>query len=177
MKKNWISFFKMTSLRSTILLLMGIFVFQAVPTFIDKINLIADRIPIITSADSSNYKNVIRDDVQLDSLIKQAKAQFKDRDSTYLYIDLSDDAGTMNYYRMRYALLPFKSVKYQYYGYEDFNEELYVKLIQEFDVDYILIHKNNGILEYLGDDYKDREDIIIEVNNKSATNLLSQLQK
>ncbi|MBT2763308.1 hypothetical protein [Paenibacillus sp. ISL-20] len=160
---------------STVILLLGILLYQTIPSIKGDFVLVKDRYNIIVDAERKNYQNIIRDDYELQDLISIME-NINDKEYTYMYIDLSDEQGTMNYYRMRYSLLPAKSVKYQHYGYQPFDEKLYRDLIKQFKVDYIVVHKDNGILDYLGEDYINKENIVLRLLEKSYSDLRSGIE-
>ncbi|MGG1649785.1 hypothetical protein [Paenibacillus sp. NRS-1780] len=164
---------KLRAYNTTIIILLIIIMYQVSPSLFSKLKLIQDRAEIIVTAESKDYDNVIRDDEKLNELKEKIYNLSEKEQFTYMYIDEANDEGTMNYYRLRYLLLPQKSVKYQYYGYIDFNDKLYSDLIKQFSVDYIFIHKDNGILRYLG--IEGEKDAVIKIKYKNADNLFSQI--
>lgn len=145
-----------------------------IPSIDSDLSLIRDRYNILVSTEKNGQGSIIRDDNHLGSIINKMKNI--SGDYTYMYLDTSDENGTMNYYRLRYALVPAKSLKYQYYGYQPFDEELYTRLIQQFEVDYLIVHRDNGFLEYLGEPYRNQENAVFRITNKSTGELRSRVE-
>jgi hypothetical protein len=155
----------------SVIILLSVFLFQTLPNLQGYIETINNRLPIILNAEKTNYSNTIKNDEPLQNLINKFNSLNPKPDSTYIYIDLGTEEGTMNYYRMRYNLIPMRSVKYQYFGYQPLSEEDYIRLIKEFDVNYFLIHRDNGLLSYLDSSLSGREDVIFFVNDHNETSL------
>lgn len=152
----------------SVLILLIIFLVQITPNLRNYLVTIGNRIPIIVNAQADNYENTIGNNQKLQYLINKFNKIKPSLDSTYIYIDLADEESTMNYYRMRYEFIPMKSVKYQYFGYQILEESDYIRVINEFSIDYILIHRNNGILAFIDPFMADKEDIIFKVENKNG---------
>lgn len=160
--------------------LLLVFLFQSIPSLNGNIKSIVIKSKIILNAEKSNYSNTISNVTGLENIINNFSLSLKDnKEGIYMYIDSSDEQGTMNYYKMRYYFIPAKSVKYQYFGYQSFSEELYVELIQRFSVEYIVVHKDNGILNFLSipTNNTSNEDVVIKIINNKAEKLSDMIKK